>query len=240
MSNNKKPELNMVRVDGDSFMVSVGEFGKENANGRIYGGKEYMDGGKVAANTVSGSIQHPIKPGDFPSPGNLTMKSEYMYDVFKRALVENKDSVIEIDSIPISLPDPEIKGVHLSNKNKPVKILVVGPKSVRPGINWNEILENTKNVPIEHLYASDVHIGINGGVPVGKSTMTQPKKRVAGAVVSTGMALYTDMEGWGRQFREEPKDVVPTVKGNGRQQIVDNGKRQWPGVKTRKGHRRHA
>lgn len=37
---------------------------------------------------------------------------------------------------------------------------------------------------------------------------------------------------------EQPKEPgTPTVRGNGRQKLVDNGKRQWPEAKRRKGHR---
>lgn len=71
------------------------------------------------------------------------------------------------------------------------------------------------------------------GQPSGK---TQTKPRLA----STGMALYSDMEGWGAQYRaEQPEDLPETVKGNGRQVIIDNGKHKWPAPKQRKGHRKH-
>lgn len=65
---------------------------------------------------------------------------------------------------------------------------------------------------------------------------TQTKPRLA----STGMALCSDMEGWGVQYRaEQPEDLPETVKGNGRQVIIDNGKHKWPAPKQRKGHRKH-
>lgn len=36
---------------------------------------------------------------------------------------------------------------------------------------------------------------------------------------------------------QEPEDITPTVKGNSRQKIIDNGKHQWPEARTRKGRR---
>lgn len=57
-------------------------------------------------------------------------------------------------------------------------------------------------------------------------------------LASTGMALCTDMEGYGRHyFPVKEKENPPTVRTNGRQKLVDNGKRQWPEAKRRKGHR---
>lgn len=38
-------------------------------------------------------------------------------------------------------------------------------------------------------------------------------------------------------YEHQPKEVTSTVRTNGRQKIMDNGKHQWPSAKQRKGHR---
>lgn len=123
--------------------------------------------------------------------------------------------------------DPEIKGVQLAGKGNPIKILYTGPKPAIGPTNWKEILELGRNIPLGD---------INAGVP----------HQVTGKVrYTTGMALHTggcfsDMEGYGVSYRGFPeKEVTPTVRTNGRQKLVDNGKRTWPGAKQRKGHRKH-
>lgn len=55
--------------------------------------------------------------------------------------------------------------------------------------------------------------------------------------MSTGMILNDVHVGYSRTFEEQPKEVTPTVRGNSRQKLIDNGKRSWPAAKQRKGHR---
>lgn len=38
-------------------------------------------------------------------------------------------------------------------------------------------------------------------------------------------------------FYQPRKEMPPTVRGNSRQKIIDNGKHKWPEVKRKKGHR---
>lgn len=81
---------------------------------------------------------------------------------------------------------------------------------------------------------------LRGGFPVQDidSASLYGTKMYKTKLASTGMALCTDMEGYGRHyFPVKEKENPPTVRTNSRQKLVDNGKRQWPGAKQRKGHR---
>lgn len=251
-------DLNEQAVDdacNGHVTFNIGKFGELNHNGRIYMNGEHITGGQVAKQIqaeLRAELDHPKSlpqiidenmqfvstkivedevhfekvAYDGRSLEGLTMKDEYKFESFQRAIEQNQDKVIIIDSIPTATG--EIKGVQLSNQDRPVKILVTGPKSINGGLSWKEILDMTKGIPLEDLHAGVPHHQVTG------------KVRYA-----TGMALHTggcfsDMEGYGVSYRGFPeKEVAPTVSTNGRQKLVDNGKRQWPGAKQRKGHRKH-
>lgn len=128
----------------------------------------------------------------------------------------------------------EIKGINFSMNQSPVKVLHVGgaPKVV----DWGKILEESKDIPLDQLFAGGIHQGNHFGTPASRSHQTTGKTLFA---ASTGMALNTTVS-YGVSLRsfEEREPNQPTVRTNGRQKIIDNGKRQWPAAKTRKGHRK--
>lgn len=199
--------------------LNFGKLGELNHNDRTYMNGEHITASKTTDQIIS-EVSHP--PLD-----KLTMKSEYKFESWEKAMKENPDQVLEIDSL--GGVTGEIKGVQLTNKQSPVKVLVVGPSSLVGGTDWAKILGEGKEISTDGIFANGVRVG----------TMYSPSSpRKTMMCVSTGMALCTDMEGWGRQFRENEKEVVPTVRTNGRQKLVDNGKRQWPEAKRRKGHRK--
>lgn len=129
----------------------------------------------------------------------------------------------------------EVKGINFRMGQSPVKVLHVGgaPKVA----DWGKILEETKDIPLDQLFAGGIHNSdIHHGVPISRGHQVTGKTLFA---VSTGMALPTPIS-YGVSLRtlEEKEPNQPTVRTNGRQKIIDNGKRQWPAAKTRKGHRK--
>lgn len=128
----------------------------------------------------------------------------------------------------------EVKGINFRMGQTSAKILHVGgaPKVV----DWSKILEETKNIPTDQIFASYIHIGNHDQTSVTRHHQVTGKTLFA---VSTGMALNTSVS-YGVSLRsfEEREPNQPTVRTNSRQKIVDNGKRQWPAAKTRKGHRK--
>ncbi|QYN79932.1 hypothetical protein PQD71_gp039 [Kosakonia phage Kc263] len=73
----------------------------------------------------------------------------------------------------------------------------------------------------------DILKGRPGHLPTGKTLFA----------ISTGLLTSDIHAEYSRTFEEQPKEVTPTVRTNGRQKIIDNGKCQWPAAKQRKGHR---
>ena len=134
----------------------------------------------------------------------------------------------------VSPYDVEVKGINFRMGQSPVKILHVGgaPKVV----DWGTILEGTKDIPLDQLFAGGIHQGNHFGTPASRGHQVTGKTLFA---ASTGMALNTSVS-YGVSLRsfEEREPNQPTVRTNGRQKIIDNGKRQWPAAKTRKGHRK--
>lgn len=251
-----------IEKDKDGIVtMTVGKLGELNHNGRIY-----LDGSKVTAKhvntipciidehmrTVSSKIvedeAHFEKRVAIPPESEVTfyneshtpleklaMKNEYKFESWQKAMKENPDKGLEIDSL--GGVTGEIKGVQLTHTQKPVKILYTGGRPTLSNPEWGRILEAGRNIPVEDIFAAmegDVQVIHIDDIHAG---MTSPRKTLFG--VSTGMALYTDMEGYSRHyFPVKEKEVTPTVRTNGRQKLVDNGKRQWPEAKRRKGHRK--
>ncbi|EBY9763974.1 hypothetical protein D5W64_12745 [Salmonella enterica subsp. enterica serovar Saintpaul] len=86
---------------------------------------------------------------------------------------------------------------------------------------------------IKGVEASRVAI-IGGGRPIGLDVMKRHLTNVAVGVLSDMHISYPFAD-----VAEIEEDRPQTVKGNGRQVIIDNGNgKSWPAAKTRKGHRR--
>ncbi|QBZ70684.1 hypothetical protein pETSU_103 [Edwardsiella phage pEt-SU] len=170
----------------------------------------------------------------------LAMKNEYKFESWQKAMKENPGDVLEIDSL--GGVTGEIKGVQLNHTQKPVKILYTGPRPTISNQDWGRILDAGRNIPVEDIFAAmegDVQIVHIDDV---HCDMSSPRKTMLGlmhAGYSPELARFSDMEGYSRHyFPVKEKEVTPTVSTNGRQKIIDNGKRQWPEAKRRKGHRK--
>lgn len=221
-----------MNVDKDGNVhLNVGEFGTVNLNGHIYTNGEHITAGKVSRE-IFAQLDNPkiidenMKPVQAKPVESevtfynesriplekLTMKNEYKFESWQKAMGKDDTKTVEIDSIP-----KEVQGVGIETG----KVLVVGAKSLIGPTDWNKILNEGKQIPLE-----DLHAGIS------------PRKTMMG--VTTGMALFSDFEGYGMKYRQFPeKEASPTVRTNGRQKLVDNGKCTWPSAKQRKGHRKH-
>lgn len=253
----------LIKVDQDSYLltpkaiqilnklngeiINAAQLGRLNLNDRIYMNGEHITAGKTVAQIIDEHMRQsstkivedepdfekrkvipPESEVTFYNESRiplekLTMKDEYKFESWQKAMKENPDQVLEIDSL--GGVTGEIKGVCLTHKQSTVKILVTEPRSLIGGTNWAKLFEDVKLIPIEDLHAGMVDRPNSSGKTL--------------FAVSTGMALNTSVS-YGVSLRsfEEREPNQPTVRTNGRQKIIDNGKRQWPEAKRRKGHRK--
>ena len=107
------------------------------------------------------------------------------------------------------------------------KKILVDPKWME---QYKELYPEGNDKGVE---ASRVAI-IGGGRPIGMDVLKRHLTNVAVGVLSDIHISYPFAD-----VAEIEEDRPQTVKGNGRQQIVDNGNGKcWPAARTRKGHRR--
>lgn len=114
------------------------------------------------------------------------------------------------------------------------RLLADQTPSLRP--DWFE--EFQKHYPEGINKGSPVsRVAIIGGnhIGIGQNTLKQHLTNVAVGVLSDMHISYPFGD-----IAEVEEDKPQTVKGNGRQLIVDNGNgKSWPAAKGRKGHRKH-
>lgn len=111
------------------------------------------------------------------------------------------------------------------------KVCIVGPRSIVRS-SWRDAikkhLENNPDVILVDSLPEDIFKnGINRGIAIDALGTYQMLGRTNYAAFAKQAQSY---------FEQEPVPNEPTVKGNSRQVIIDNGKRTWPAPKKRKGH----
>lgn len=133
-----------------------------------------------------------------------------------------------------TLPEEYLNVLQADIDAGKIKICIVGPKS-NVYNSWRDAIKkqlegNTDVILIDSLPADIFKNGINRGIAVGGIGTVQMLERANYA------AFAKQAQGY---FEREPVPNEPTVKGNSRQAIIDNGKRTWPAPRNKKGHRRH-
>lgn len=134
-----------------------------------------------------------------------------------------------------ALPEEYLNVLQADIDAGKIKVSIVGPKS-NVYNSWRDVIkkqleDNTDVILIDSLPADIFKNGINRGIAVDGIGTVQMLERVNYA------AFAKQAQGY---FEREPVPNEPTVKGNSRQAIIDNGKRTWPASRNKKGHRRHS
>lgn len=133
-----------------------------------------------------------------------------------------------------ALPEEYLNVLQADIDAGKIKVCIVGPKS-NVYNSWRDAIKkqlegNTDVILIDSLPADIFKNGINRGIAVDGIGIVQMLERANYA------AFAKQAQGY---FEREPVPNEPTVKGNSRQAIIDNGKRTWPAPRNKKGHRRH-
>lgn len=76
----------------------------------------------------------------------------------------------------------------------------------------------------EEIFKNGINCGMGFGVIPSLSFSSVNSLSVSGRT----LRVY--------EYARQQRNVTPTVRGNGRQKIIDNGKCTWPSAYTRKGH----